>query len=805
MAHPLELAATDLRCACDADLFDFKTTAELEPLDEVIGQKRAVQAITFGLEMESPGYNIFVTGRDGTGKSTISQDLSRRFAATRPTPDDWLMVNNFKDAYRPRAIRVPAGQGTLFARKISRVVQDLKINLPNALENESYLERKGGMEKEYAEKRSHLLEKLEKLAAERGLKISRTPSGFIPVPIIDGKPATQESFLQLSEEKRAEIEQNVAAVQAELESTGKEIGRLKQALENEIEKLTAEVASFVVSSRLSILKEEYRGLSGILGFLDELQEDIVENAALFASGGGGEEGAAAPAGAGLPGPQNDLARYEINVLVDRHDSRGGPVIFESNPTYQNLFGRIEKKALMGTLASDFTMVQAGSLLAADGGILILEIEQVLLNPHVWDGLKRALQNKQLYIEDVAAGPLLGTVGLRPEPIPIDVKVILLGSYELFQTIQNHDSKFNKIFKVRADFDDEVERTELTVQLYARFIARVCREEQLLPFTPAGVAAIVEYGEKAIANKRKLSLRFGQVIGVLKEADYWARRQEVDAVTDTQVVKAFTEYRFRYNLYEEKIHEAYADGTILIDVSGAEVGQVNGLAVYQIGDISFGRPSRITAETYLGPPNVINIEREADLSGRTHDKGVLILTGYLGRTFAQRYPLSLTISIAFEQSYSGVDGDSASSTELFAILSSLSDVPLKQGIAVTGSVNQKGRIQAIGGVNQKIEGFFEVCQSKGFSGDQGVIIPAENVKNLMLKRAVVEAVREGKFHIYPISTVAEGMAILTGMPAGEPNRYGNYPAATVFGRVQKKLKHYFDRAQKLRYAPGAGAD
>ncbi len=800
MADPRELAAADLRCACDADLFDFTTTAELEPLDEVIGQQRAVQAIAFGLEMASPGYNIFVTGRDGTGKSTISRDLSRRFAANRPTPDDWLMVNNFKDEYRPRAIRMPAGQGAFFARKISRVVQDLKVALPNALENESYLERKGHLEKGYSEKRARLLDQLEKLAAARGLQISRTPSGFIPVPIIDGKPATQESFLQLPEEKRGGIERSVAAVQTELESTGKEIGRLKQALQNEIEKLTAEVASFVVGNRLSILKEEYRGLAGILGFLDELQQDIVENAALFASEAAGE-GRGPQAVGGLSGPRNELVRYDVNVLVDRCTTRGAPVIFESNPTYQNLFGRIEKQALMGTLASDFSMVKAGSLLTADGGTLIMEMEQVLLNAHVWDGLKRALQNKQLHIEDLAAGPLLGSVGLRPAPIPIDVKVILLGSYELFQALQDNDSKFNKLFKVRADFDDEVERSALTVQLYARFIARVCREEQLLPFTPDGAAAIVEYGQKATANKRKLSLRFGQVIGVLKEADYWARRQGVETVTDSEVVKAFSEFRFRNNLYEEKIHEAYADGTILIDVSGAAIGQVNGLAVHQIGEISFGRPARITAETYLGAPNVINVEREADLSGRTHDKGILILSGYLGRTFAQRYAFSLTISVAFEQSYAGVDGDSASSAELFAIVSSLSDVPIKQGIAVTGSVNQKGRIQSIGGVNQKIEGFFEVCQSKGFTGEQGVVIPAGNVQNLMLKRAVVDAVREGRFHIYPIHSASEGIAILTGMPAGEPNRFGTYPAATVYGRAQKKLKHYFDRTQKQqRNAP-----
>jgi predicted ATP-dependent protease len=455
---------------------------------------------------------------------------------------------------------------------------------------------------------------------------------------------------------------------------------------------------------------------------------------------------------------------------------------------------------MGTLVTDFTMVQSGSLLQANGGFLILEVESVMAHPQVWESLKRTLQNNTLCIEDISQDMGLGAASLRPAPVDLDVKVILLGGYEPFQLLQNFDSKFNKIFRVRADFDYEVARTNETVYLYAQFISRVCRDTGLLPFTKDGVAAVVEYGEKAIDSKNKLSLRFGSVVGVLQEADYWARKASFDRVSADHVVKAFTEYRFRYNLYEEKIHENYVDDTIMIDVTGLKVGQVNALAVYQMGEIAFGRPSRITAETYMGKPGIVNIERESKLSGKTHDKGVLILSGYLGRTFAQRYPLSLAISLTFEQSYSGVDGDSASSTELYAILSSLSQAPIRQGIAVTGSVNQKGQIQAIGGVNQKIEGFFDVCQSKGLTGDQGVMIPSANVKNLMLKKNVIDAVKKKRFTIWQVSTIAEGIEILTGTPTGKPDPNGNYPDRTVYGQVQQKLKMYLDQSLKLKAVP-----
>ena len=789
-----ELKPSDLRYLFDPQVFKFKNTSTVRPLDEVIGQTRAVQAIEFGLNMDSPGYNIFVTGIEGTGKSTIVQDIVGQHAKALPPCCDWCMVNNFSDEFCPKTISVPTGQALKFKKQMAKFIEDLQNELPKAFSSESYQEKQSDLKKSYADKQRTLFEKLDKSAADRQITIQKTQTGYQTIPLLDDKPMSHEAFQELSKEQRTAIEENIRALQAETESTLREISKLGQTLRDHIEKLMAEVTLFVVRNRLDILKNAYKDSEDILSYLDQVQEAIVENVNEFIAtdtkGGAPDMGRPSPA-------QSAFHRYQVNVLVDRKGQKGAPVIFETNPTYNNLFGYIEKRAVMGTLMTDFSMVQAGSLLRANGGYLLLDIEAVLKNSLVWEALKRALQNKYLHIEDMAAGMGFGTTSLRPEPIPLEVKVVLIGSYHLFQLLQNHDSKFNKTFKVRADFDFEVKRSEDTMQQYARFIARVCKEEKLLPLSPKGVAAIVEYGEKQVADKDKLSLRFGSIQTVLKEADYWARKKNARVVSDKYVQKALKEHRFRYNLYEEKVQENYVDETILIDLDGTIVGQVNALAVYQVGDLAFGRPSRITAETYLGKEGIINIERESKLSGKTHDKGVLILSGYLGRTFAQKYPLNLSASITFEQSYGGIDGDSASSTELYAILSSLSGVPIHQGIAVTGSVNQKGQVQAIGGVNHKIEGFFDVCKAKGLTGRQGVMIPKANVKNLMLKREVIDAVKKGKFHIYRVATIQEGIEILTGAKAGVPDQKGNFPPTTVYGKVQAKLKEYVKRTFELK--------
>lgn len=793
-----EVNLTDLRCLCDPAMFDFETTADIDPLDQVIGQERAVRAITFGLEMKSAGYHIFVTGPEGTGKTTIVQEIIHKAARTLPTPPDWCMVNHFKDEYRPRPLPVKPGQGSRFAKSLNRLVADLRIRLPKEFQADPFREKIVEIQKRYGDQKQEHFAELDRSALEKHLKVEKTPSGYQTIPIKDDAPFTQEEFEKLTDAEQADIEKRVQAFQEEIQAVMREVSRINHVQQKEIQQQADEMTRFVLQSRLDLIRENYADQPEILGFLEELQEDMVENVSLFLPQPSSDESGDPPARA----LEISLNRYKVNLLEDRSGMEGAPVVFEPNPTYQNVFGRIEKKAFMGTLVTDFTMVQSGSLLKANGGFLIMEVESVMAHPQVWETLKRALQNKMLFIEDMAHDMGMGTASLRPAPVALDVKVILLGGYEPFQLLQNYDPKFNKIFRVRADFDYEVVRTDETVRLYAQFIARVCKDEGLLPFTADGVAAVVEYGEKAIDSKRKLSLRFGSVTGVIKEADYWARKENAERVTSANVVKAFTEYRFRYNLYEEKIHENYVENTIMIDVAGEEVGQVNALAVYQIGEIAFGRPSRITAETFMGKSGVINIERESKLSGNTHDKGVLILSGYLGRTFAQRYPLSLSISLTFEQSYSGIDGDSASSTELYAILSSLSGIPIRQGIAVTGSVNQKGQVQAIGGVNQKIEGFFDVCLSKGLTGDQGVMIPAANVKNLMLKKCVVDAVRQGQFRIWQVATIEEGIAILTGETAGKPDAGGNFPPDTIYGKVQQKLEIYLERSLKLKKAYGS---
>ncbi len=794
MAKKFEVKASDLRLICDPKIFKFKNTSEVKPLDTVIGQERAVKAIDFGLNMEDPGYNIFVTGLASTGKSTIVRDLVNKHAKHLPTPNDLCLVNNFKDEFRPKAIAVPPGTAIQFSKKMKRAIEGLKKELPQVFEDDAYLKKLSKLKNTFAQQQHALFEQLEAYAAEKSLYIEQTEDDFQTIPVVDGQPITPEEFSALPAMTRAKIEENLRLVQAEIEATAVEMDKNNLALRADIEKLMDTYALSVVKKRLDPMRKEFKACDDIVAHLNTVQEHIVENFNLFIPPNKSE----APPPEQAPRNANaSFQQYEVNVLVNQESTKGAPVIFETNPTFYNVFGRIEKRAFMGTINTDFTMVQAGSLLSANGGFLIMEIDSVMMNPYVWEALKRTLRTKCLQIEDIPEETGFGTTSLKPELIPLDVKVILLGSYDIFEIIQSEDPRFNKIFKVRADFDSEVDRTPRTIQQYARFIARVCQEENLLPFTPRGVALMVEYGEKYVSNKHKLSIRFGPILGILKEADYWARKSNARQVTDKHVIKAFNDHRFRHNLYEHKMHESYLDNTIMIDVKGSVIGQVNALAVYQIGEFAFGRPARITAETYMGKQGVVNIEREAELSGSTHDKGVLILSGYLGRTFAQQHPLSLSISITFEQSYFGIDGDSASSTELYSIISSLAGIPIKQGIAVTGSVNQKGKIQAIGDVNQKVEGFFEVCKEKGITGQQGVIIPAANIQNLMLKKEVVDAVKKKQFHIYRVSTVEDGIEILTGVPAGKPNKKGIYPEGTVYGAVQRKLKAYIKQSEKLK--------
>ncbi len=796
MQEHLAVAAEDLRRICDPAQFDFRDTSELKPLESVIGQERAVQAIDFGLNMKSAGYNIFVTGPVGAGKSTIIRDIVNKFARSQPQPDDWCLVNNFQDVYRPATLPLPPGRAFEFSKRMRKVVTDLRGALPKIFSDKEFQDRQAGLQDKYVHAQERLFEELQAQAAENNLRINRTKIGYQTLALRNNQPITKEDFAALPETEQAGIKETIRTFQAVIEKAEHHIAELAQKHQSAMEQLMQEAALFLIRSRLNVLRRAFEECPAVLPYLDRVQDDMLENIHFFLPSK--EENAVAGENGAVFGAF-DFKRYDVNVLADRQTVEGAPVILEPNPTYQNLFGHIEKRASMGGVKTDFTMVQGGALLRANGGYLIMEVEALMMNPLVWEALKRALQTKVLSIEDMPSEMGYGVTSLRPEPIPLDVKVILLGSYTIFEILQNNDSKFDKIFKVRADFDFETDLTPEAVQLYARFIARACREEHLLPFTPQGVASMVEYSERFVADQKKLSLRFGPIVDILKEADYWARKQNSSAVSSAHVQQAIQKRRFRYNLYEEKMREAFENESVLLDVQGEMVGQVTALAVYQMGDIAFGRPSRITAETFMGKPGIVSIEREVDLSGRTHDKGVMILSGYLGRTFAQHAPLGISISLTFEQSYGPVDGDSASSTELYVILSSLADLAIRQGIAVTGSVNQKGEIQAIGGVNQKVEGYFDVCRQKGLTGHQGVIIPRANLTHLMLKEEVVSAVQAGQFHVYQVGNVTEGIQILTGVPAGDPDAEGVYPPDTVYGRIQNKLNIFIERSQKLKRA------
>jgi len=793
MADKYRIPVKDLRKQYPSDLFNFKDTSELLPLTGIIGQKRAIEAIDFGLNMKGSGYHIFVTGVGGTGKSTIVRELLTAHAMNDETSDDLCLVNNFENEYCPVAIEMPAGSAVYFSESMARFVEVIKTRIPEIFETAPFQEQQKKIYKEYSTRQKAYFDEAEKLAFQQGLTIIKADTDYQVVPLSQGAPMSEEDYQALDETARHEIEEKAAMVEENLDGILFETNRLGEEMKTILKELVAQKTDQLISEQIDPVRYYFRDCKDIQSYLKNVKENIIHNIATFL-GVKGLEDAEGKKVLEMTGPI--VKKYQVNVLVDRRREKGAPVVSEPNPSFQNLFGKIEKKPVAGSFETDFTMVQAGSLLKANKGYLILNIEPLLMNPPVWECLKRTLQDSMLQIEDMPDQADYGMPSLKPTPIPLTVKVVLVGGYEPFRALQSADSQFNKIFKVRADFDYETAFTDENAVNYARFIAKVCRDENLLSFSPDGVWAVIEYGSRLAEDQRKLSLRFGYIHGVLKEADYWAKKDEALVVSKEFVIKAISQRRLRHNLYEEKVMEEFDDQSVLMDVKGKVVGQVNALAVYDMGEIAFGRPMRITAESYMGEPGIVNVEHESDLSGETHDKGVMIISGYLGRMFAQNYPLTVSISITFEQSYDGIDGDSASSTELYAVLSSLSDIPIRQEIAVTGSVNQKGEIQAIGGVNEKIEGFFDICSRKGLNGKQGVMIPSANEKNLVLRRDIVDAIEKNEFHLYSVGHIEDGIEILTGVAAGRPDKTSSYPRDTVFGKVQEKLKKYHELS--LRY-------
>ena len=789
-----ELSPDKLTRSFDLKGFRCETTETASQIKGMIGQDRAVRAIEFGLNIDSPGYNIYVAGLSDTGRTSTVERILRDVAAKKEVPNDWCYVYNFHDPDQPRSISLPPGKGRVWQKEMRDLIKSLREEIPKAFETKDYKERSSKTSEGYDRRKQKLLSDMEKKALEQGFQIKKTPLGFAPVPIkSDGEPLSEEEFKKLGARDRKRIEEALKCVQKQIKETFGEFNLLDRESKEKLAKFNKEVALFVVGFRIDNLKAKYKDYSGVIDHLEEVKADLVENVDDFLRTQ--EE----PSLLGVKIPtEAPFTKYEVNVVVDNSHTEGAPVIMETNPTYSNMFGRVEKKAQLGAIITDFTKIKAGSILKANGGYLVVDAEGVLRSPFVWDTLKRNLRNKETKIEEAAEQyAFLSSSALRPRPISLDIKVVMIGRGEIFDLLHAYDENFKKIFKVRGDFDYETKIDDKVVSQCASFICKICNDENLGHCDKGGIAAVMEYGSRLAEDQEKLSLQFGKIANLLREANFWAKTEKSKYVTRKYVEKALEEKEYRSSLMESKIQEMIERGTIYIDTEGKTVGQVNALSVYAYGEFSFGKPSRITAQTFMGDKGVINIEREAKLSGKTHDKGVLILSGYLGGKYGGSIPLSLSATLTFEQTYSFVEGDSASSTELFAILSSLSELPIKQGIAVTGSVNQRGEIQPIGGVNQKIEGFFNVCQAKGITGEQGVIIPKSNIKNLMLKPKVIEAVREGKFHIYPISSINEGVEILTGVEAGKRGKDGSFPKNTVNGRVQNRLRYLMREQARLK--------
>lgn len=785
-----ELNAQAVHRVCPPDVFESLGTPERGTLETIIGQERAVRALQFGLGIKSKGFNVYVAGLPGTGKTTAVKQFLEDIAQNQPVPWDWCYVHDFENIDRPNAIRFPAGKAVEFRRDMENLLRVIVQNIRSVFESEEYVSQQEEIIRSFDQKKQAIFDTLNQQASQLGFVLQATPMGLLTVPLREGKPLNEQEFLALSQAEKDLISKKQQEMQEKLEASIRQGKSQDKEARQSIQELEQRVVTYTIDPHFQELKEKYAGLPEVGEYLERVRQDIVENRARFKP-----EQSEQPQ---IPLPLQEprelfFKRYQVNILVDHSRLSGAPVILETNPTFANLCGRVEQEARFGALTTDFTLIRKGCLHQANGGYLVLPALDVLRNPLAWETLKRALENQEIAIED--AGEKLGVIvtrSLRPEPIPLDVKVILIGPPDIYQLLLQHDEKFIELFKVKADFDSQFEWNEANLGDYAAFTRKVCTTENLVHLDDYGLARLVEHGARLAGRQDKLTTRFGEVADVIREASYYALLAGAAQTTAEHVHQAIEQRYYRSSLVRERLQELIAQEVMKIEVSGERTGQVNGLSVYQLGDITFGQPNKITASISLGQEGVIDIEREAKLGGPIHTKGVLILSGYLSEKFAQDKPLSLNARVVFEQSYTGVEGDSASSTEVYALLSALSGAPIKQGIAVTGSVNQKGEIQAIGGVNEKIEGFFDICQIKGLSGEQGVLIPASNVENLMLKEEVVTAIRDGRFHIWSVDTIDEGIEILTGVKAGLRLDSGAFEGDTIFARVDARLQTLAER-------------
>ncbi len=798
MTTPRRLTPNELYHSCDPNQFSFKTTAELQDLKEAVGQTRALAAIKFGMGIQQPGYNMFALGPSGTGKHTSVSKLLEARAAQDPSPSDWCYVNNFDQPHKPNVIRLPCGYGSRLARAMERLVDELRHAVPTAFESDEYRAQAQEIEQEFKDRQERALDEVKAEAGKKEIALIRTPGGFAFAPIKDGEVLSPAEYEKLPKEEQRRLEGEIERLQKRLRDVIRQVPQWRSQTREKLKNLNREVVAAAVGYLIENLKKEYLSLPQVLNYLDRVEKDVVDNVDEFR---GDDEGNAAVLQL-ASGRSTPFQRYQVNVLVDNGETKGAPVIYEDHPTYLNLVGRVEHAAMMGTLVTDFRLIKPGALHRANDGYLVLDAFKILQHPYAWEGLKRALRSEEARIQSLEQMlSLVSTVSLEPECIPLNVKVVLLGDRILYYLLYQLDPEFPELFKVAADFEDSVDRTQETTQFYARLIATLARKHVLRPFSASAVSRIIEQCSRLVGDAGKLSAHMRSISDLLCEADYWAGENGHSNIDASDVQQAIDGRETRSGRLRERHLEAIMRGTILIDTEGERVGAINGLSVVGVGDVEFGVPARITAVVRLGEGDVVDIEREVELGGPIHSKGVFILSSFLGSRYSPEQPLSLSASLVFEQSYGEIEGDSASSTELYALLSALAELPIKQTIAVTGSVNQHGEIQAIGGVNQKIEGFFDLCRANGLTGEHGVIIPASNVEHLMLRHDVVNAAAAGKFHIYPVRTVDQGIAILTGLEAGGRDHKGKYPENSINFKVETRLarmaetRHEFTMQQK----------
>ena len=790
MKRKNELGYKELKVTCDPKLLNFNTTDELEPISTGIGQERGIKALEFGLNVDINGYNVYVEGPYGVGKTAYVKNYLSTISKKKKVPNDWCYVYNFANPNEPVAISLPAGQGKEFKATMDAFINEIKVDIKNTFNNEDFEKEKNLIKQEYETKRTLLLEKLNQTSAEYGFTVKSSQNGIYMMPILNGKTIAEDEFNKLDDAVKKDFEEKSSIVQQHIMTAISEIKSIERESDKRIEEWQSNVALLTINGHINLIKSKYKRNKKINNFLESIKKDILKNINLFTADEKAIEGKLQGPQAAHPEVYKPWLNYRVNLFIDNSNLEGAPFVADTNYSYHNIFGKLEYENYYGTLKTDFTMLKPGLLHIANGGYLVFQANDLLTNSLCYDALKKVLRSKTLGIEN-AADPRSSMVmiSLKPEPIPLDLKVILIGDENIYQTLLAMDPDFRKLFKIKVEFADEAPLNRDNMIKLSRFVKGYCDHEELPPLDNKAMAKVIEYASKLADNQEKLATRFTDLSVIVGEAATWAKLGKSKIITEEYITKALTEKVDRVKKYDERYMEMIKDDTLLISTSGSNVGQINGLTIMNVGDYTFGKPVKITANTYTGKNGIINIEREVELSGSSHSKGILILSGYLGEMFAQDMPLSLTASICFEQLYSGVDGDSASSTELYALLSSLSEIPINQAFAVTGSVNQKGQIQPIGGVNDKIEGFFQVCKMRGLDGSHSVIIPKQNIRNLNLSDEVVQAVKESKFHIYAITTIDEGIELLTGVPAGSRDENGNFPAGTINYLVYQKLKKY----------------